>query len=67
MSGLITMRFFIDDVEAHSETVPHDRATIESLERSVAIEGYGTHELKVRIEFDPPVECPSPRESVDAE
>jgi hypothetical protein len=61
------MRFYVGGVEAYSETVPHDRATIESLERSVSIESYGTHELKIQIEFDPPVECPSSRESVDAE
>jgi len=66
MSGLITMRWIVDGEEIHSETVPHDHGTIEKLERSVEITSYGRHSLKIEVEFDPPVRCPSSMETVDA-
>jgi hypothetical protein len=66
MSGLVTMRWIVDGDEVHSETVPHDQATIEKLQRSVEITSYGTHTLQIEIEFDPPVYCPPSKETVDA-
>ena len=67
MSGLVTMRWEVDGKIVHSETVPHDQASIEKIERSVEIESYGKHTLRIEIEFDPPVRCPSSMETVDAD
>jgi hypothetical protein len=66
MSGLITMRWIVDGEEIVVETVPHEYGAIEKLERSVEVTSYGKHSLKVEIEFDPPVICPSSVENVDA-
>ena len=60
------MRWIVDGEEVHAETVPHEYDSIEKLQRNVEITSYGQHTLTVEIEFDPPVQCPSSREAVDA-
>ena len=67
MSGLVTMRWTVDGVVVHDETVAHDQASIEKIERTVEITSYGVHSLKLEIEFDPPVRCPTSMETVDAD
>lgn len=67
MSGLVTMRWTVDGEVVHNETVAHDQASIEKIERSVEIESYGKHTLLLEIEFDPPVRCPTAMETVDAD
>lgn len=66
MSGLVTMRWFVDGEEVQSETVPHHYESIQKLQRSVEVESYGRHTLEIEIEFDPPVQCPPHMETVDA-
>ena len=61
MSGLVTLTWFVDGDEQHTETVPHDLAEIHWLERSFELVCRDDkHRVTMKLEFDPPVRCPRP-------